>query len=1300
MPINFGNVGISGIVCTNASSILADVSGVAITNDAGQLVGIISLPRNFTKLKSEGSRIVGFNITGIRDELLLPFTKSTSGEDLIFNRSDIVDFISYEPDGLVIESNEYSIDLDSNEPVNFKFYYPFNQAKFAPDKTLIASNISSLLYFLQQQDADAPTKIQNAFNFNINDFISPSGNDISIASGAANQAIEASKRISVLVQATTTSVQGVSELDCFQALATNVASETTSRSGVQAFFEEKSSGIILATIASVSGLASIEELPQEVINQTINLADNINYISNKDIENYDRGNEISSLVLLQNLLQQGIDLKADNTTVATAINEQVETIASGILGEDYVIPPTTTTTTTTTTTMAEPIFDQFFSNVALLLHMDGNLSTFTDSSSTPKTVNAIGTATQSTTQSRWGGKSGYFGGNRDRLTIPDAASFYFGSGDYVVEAWLYIPSLNIDGGGYFFSQAANLSNNNNRQYAFNANSTGLTVYFTTNGVSDNFYSFPATIPTNQWFHVAFSRSSQMLSAYLNGQRIGEPISDNATYYNSSANVCVGSFGEYANNGYEYLDFTGFIDDLRVTTGSNRGYVGATITVPTAAFPDSGPPTTTTTTTTTTADPTIGDPLFSSVSLLLHMDASPFVDSSANDVEIESNSVSADTSIKRFGNASMQGNSSYLSILDASALDFGNYGTFTIEMWYRRSESQWDSDTLYQTFTNTGSFAGHIVAVTTLGQLVVYERERYVVENVTAFPNTNQWYHFAISVQDGALSAYVDGALVATGSFTEMGGIGTRSTDRNWIGGNIYGGRLAGWIDEFRVTKNHARNITVPTAPYPDFGPTTTTTTTTTAAPTTTTTTTTTTAAPIASLAIISGSAQGIGTSGSPYLVTSNTSPSPVYQANTPGILTVNFTSIRTQSYNCGKSGCNTGRLNESVYFDRNDGNFYEQIRTNIDNTTASTSFGGEALLTNSSRNTLTTISYPMHKGQKLRMSQHSSLAEDDRSASDSNRQLDNARISFTPMNNPSFSISYVGTRGVIGDGTPSNPYVSSTNFSSNPNERTHSFRANGDGIIALFGWRFDGLVNNVVPLNTNSTSRIYVGGSANSFSGARALNKLDMFNFTQNPYNSITRPVSRFNLLKVTDGQIFSFAEIASNKSSSWIQEISVGNGYRPIFCCVPNSASDLGIWLMNTRVSIIQTSWQPSNTWSGQGTQASPANMNFFTPLQNTDGGAGNMANIYLTMDGTISFNYEITNGVPLTVFKTLAPGVYGGPNAGNVTLSTLTNSSGSLTLNVKAFNGINFYGEGYYGKSGQRMSVFKITNLVFTPS
>lgn len=229
--------------------------------------------------------------------------------------------------------------------------------------------------------------------------------------------------------------------------------------------------------------------------------------------------------------------------------------------------------------------DPFFSNVALLLPMNGTGNTFVDVSPAPKTITAVGNVTQSAAQSKWGGKSAFFDGNGSRLTMPDAAVFYFGSGDYTVEAWLYITTLNTQGGGNFFSQSAQISNNNNRQHAFAVNSTGLVVYWTTNGVSDNSSTFATALPTNQWIHVAFARQGGMLRAYLNGTQVGDALSHDVTYFNSSANVCVGSFGSYADDGYAFLDYIGYIDDLRITQNLAR-YTGATFSVPIAAFPTS------------------------------------------------------------------------------------------------------------------------------------------------------------------------------------------------------------------------------------------------------------------------------------------------------------------------------------------------------------------------------------------------------------------------------------------------------------------------------------------------------------------------------------------------------------------------------------------------------------------------------------------------------------------------------------------------------------------------------------------
>jgi hypothetical protein len=216
--------------------------------------------------------------------------------------------------------------------------------------------------------------------------------------------------------------------------------------------------------------------------------------------------------------------------------------------------------------------------------MDGTGSTFVDASATPKTITALGGLTQSTAQSKWGGKSAYFDGSGSRLEIPDSADLYFGSGDYTVEAWLYIPSLAASGNGSFFSQSSRVSDNANRQHAFGVNSDGLRVYWTTSGSDDNVLVFSVTPPTSQWIHVAFCRHSNVLRAYLNGTQVGTDQSHNTTYFNSTANIYVGSFGNYPEDGYAALGYAGYIDDLRITKAAR--YTGATITVPTAAFPTS------------------------------------------------------------------------------------------------------------------------------------------------------------------------------------------------------------------------------------------------------------------------------------------------------------------------------------------------------------------------------------------------------------------------------------------------------------------------------------------------------------------------------------------------------------------------------------------------------------------------------------------------------------------------------------------------------------------------------------------
>lgn len=212
---------------------------------------------------------------------------------------------------------------------------------------------------------------------------------------------------------------------------------------------------------------------------------------------------------------------------------------------------------------ASPGTDPFFSSVSLLLHADGTGSTFVDSSPTPKTITANG-ATQSTAQSKFGGKSAAFNGSSS-LAAPLAA---FGTSDFVVEMWVYFTSIPGPYTGLFDARPG--SQGTHPTLLLNGSSIAL---FTNSG----FVISGGTIATGQWHHIALARSSGTTRLYLNGSQTGSSYTDANNYLSSASPIIGALFDGYGLNGY--------IDDLRVTVGSNRGYTGATYTVPTAAYPD-------------------------------------------------------------------------------------------------------------------------------------------------------------------------------------------------------------------------------------------------------------------------------------------------------------------------------------------------------------------------------------------------------------------------------------------------------------------------------------------------------------------------------------------------------------------------------------------------------------------------------------------------------------------------------------------------------------------------------------------
>lgn len=227
--------------------------------------------------------------------------------------------------------------------------------------------------------------------------------------------------------------------------------------------------------------------------------------------------------------------------------------------------------------LGAPPTDPYFSSVSLLLPMDGTngSTTFADASSFAHTVTANNGAAISTAQSKWGGASGLYDGTNDYLSVPDSAAFDFGSGDFTMEAWIYLNSAS----GYN-SIAGQWVSGNPSACSFTWRVDDGYYYFavTIGGSLIGGYS-SQTISASTWTHVAVTRSGGTVTLWKDGVAGTTTYSVSGSTVNSSAELCVGR-----TSSGDGLYFNGYIDDFRITKGVAR--YTANFTPPTAAFPTS------------------------------------------------------------------------------------------------------------------------------------------------------------------------------------------------------------------------------------------------------------------------------------------------------------------------------------------------------------------------------------------------------------------------------------------------------------------------------------------------------------------------------------------------------------------------------------------------------------------------------------------------------------------------------------------------------------------------------------------
>jgi hypothetical protein len=216
--------------------------------------------------------------------------------------------------------------------------------------------------------------------------------------------------------------------------------------------------------------------------------------------------------------------------------------------------------------------DALWASVQLLL--PGDTST-NDASSYSRSVSAVGGAAVSASQKRWGAGSLYFDGSGDYLTIPSSSAFSFGAsgGEFTIEFWMWMESY---GNNYTTVMTRRTSD---WQWQIGFPNTGRYINASTNSAGTSFtIQDTSQLSLSAWHHVAWSFDGTTYRLYVDGAIVASSTASGG-FGEIGGDVTIGSVP----GGGEY--FHGYIDDLRITKGSARGYTGATIQVPTAAFPD-------------------------------------------------------------------------------------------------------------------------------------------------------------------------------------------------------------------------------------------------------------------------------------------------------------------------------------------------------------------------------------------------------------------------------------------------------------------------------------------------------------------------------------------------------------------------------------------------------------------------------------------------------------------------------------------------------------------------------------------
>lgn len=207
--------------------------------------------------------------------------------------------------------------------------------------------------------------------------------------------------------------------------------------------------------------------------------------------------------------------------------------------------------------------DPFWSQVSMLLHLDGTDGSTTITDVKGNTVTAAGGFALDTGDKQFGTASGenVSGG---RFSFPQSSAFDFGAGDFTIEFWLKATGTPAGSNRIFQSRNGDVVPG---IYLSWSDSTTLQLYASTNGSSFNLGPVNFTFTTGTWRHIAIARCSAvgtLITVYVDGAAVGRmSVGANSLYYNA-ADTWVW-MGQTTPN----RSTLGWIDEVRITKGVAR-----------------------------------------------------------------------------------------------------------------------------------------------------------------------------------------------------------------------------------------------------------------------------------------------------------------------------------------------------------------------------------------------------------------------------------------------------------------------------------------------------------------------------------------------------------------------------------------------------------------------------------------------------------------------------------------------------------------------------------------------------------